>query len=97
MKPPASLDPDMLTVVEILQHASEIVSRMPLSVLKVHLQQVAPDDPALPWYEAVRRLVESAQSLELDGGKLAALEARTEVKIDTDAINRELPDDWTMG
>lgn len=96
MKAPADLDPDILTVVEILQHTSEIVSRMPLEMLKLHCRAVQEDDPAGPWYTAVLRLVESAQSLELDGGRLSALEARREVEISLEAISRPMPDDWTM-
>lgn len=89
MKAPANLDPDMRTVVEILQHTSEIVTRMPLELLKLQCRQVTPDDPAGPWYTAVLRLVESAQLLELDGGKLSALEARVELP--------PIPDDWATG
>lgn len=99
MKAPVGFNPDMLTVVEIVQHAAEIVSRLPLSLLKDSLRQVAPDDPALPWYEQAARLVESAQCMELDCGKLSAIEARTEatVVVTPDAINRDIPDDWHNG
>ncbi len=98
MRAPAGFDPDMKTVIEIIQHAGEIVSRMPLAMLKDHLRQVREDDPAGPWYTTTIRMVESAQLLELDTGRLSALEARTEIKIDTDTSDRSrgIPDDWTM-
>jgi hypothetical protein len=99
VKAPAGLDPDMLTVIEIVRHAAEIVSRMPLAAVKAHLGACFMTDPASPWYEAARRLIESAQLLELDGGRLSALEARTEVMVapDVDVQRGDIPDDWTTG
>lgn len=100
MKAPAAIDPDMLVTIEILQHAAEIVSRLPLAAMKAHLRQVAPDDPALQWYEAAARLVESGQLLDLDAGKLSALEARIELPPPGDTIADDpgatIPDDWTL-
>jgi hypothetical protein len=92
MRPPADLDPDMRTVIEIVEHAAEIVSRLPLSVLKMHLRQYREDDPKAEWYAAALRLIMSAESLELDGGKLSALQARVDVIAPTPL--GELPEDW---
>lgn len=95
MKAPPDIEPEALTVFEILQHVSEIVSRMPLALLLQTLRQHRDGDPHAEWYGAAIRLVESAQLLELDGGKLSALEARTELTIKPEDLRGTgLPDDW---
>lgn len=94
----------MATVLEIVQHAGEILSRLPLDMLKHHLLQVAPDDPNLAWYRAAHRLVESAQCVELDVSRLADLEAQPDPAppeqpepAATPVPEQQIPDDWWDG
>jgi hypothetical protein len=96
VKAPQSLDRDMLTTIEILQHAAEIVSRMPLHAMRAHLAACPMSNPDAPWFEAAHRFVESALLFDLDRGKLSALEARTELTPAPVEVIRpgDIPDDW---
>lgn len=101
MKAPADLDPDVRTVLEIVQHAAEILSRVPLSALRSHLQQHHDDSPHVDWYRKALNVTLAAEQLDAAQGILFAEEARLEVTVQQDelrdAARHALPDDWTTG
>lgn len=87
MKPPADLDPDMRTVLEIVQHAGEILSRLPLRVLRMHLQERPGESE---WRDLAVQAVLTAEAFELANATLSAEEARELPKLYLDSV---YPDD----
>lgn len=72
MKAPASVDPEMVTVLEIIQHCGEILSRLPLALLRQHIGTDATD----AWSAKAHAAVLSAEAFELDVAVLSAEESR---------------------
>ena len=75
MKAPADFDPDVHTVLELVQHAGEILARLPLSALRAHLEQhrEGPDEPYGMWYSKALNVALNKVSGEFDLDKLADL------------------------
>jgi hypothetical protein len=99
MKAPQDLDPDVHTVLEIVQHAGEILARVPLQALRAHLEQrrPGPDDPADGWYSKAIGVALAAQQFDAAQGILSAEEARIPLPpAPVEAIRPGgIPDDWT--
>lgn len=72
MKAPANVDPDMLIVLQIVQHCGEILSQLPLYVLREHLGADQPDS----WSVRARSAIMAAEAFELANAELSAEEAR---------------------
>lgn len=72
MKAPANVDPEMLTVIEIMQHCAEILSRLPLKVLREHIGA----DDGNAWVKRARTAVLAAEAFDLAAAELSAEEAR---------------------
>jgi hypothetical protein len=72
MKAPGDFDQDMLVVLEIVQHCGEILSRLPLYVLREH---IGTDDQGA-WSTRARACVLAAEAFELAVAELSAEEAR---------------------
>jgi len=75
MKAPIGIDPDVKIIVEILQHAGEIVSRLPHDRVRGYLEAAAATDPD-PWTERAAAAVRAAAAFELAMAELSAEEAR---------------------
>lgn len=96
MKAPQNVDPDMLTILEITQHAAEILSRIPLSMLRSHLQQHRDDDPAAEWYTKALNVVFAAEQFDAAQGLLSAEEHRAAPAAAAAAPLPPVPDDWVI-
>lgn len=72
MKAPADIDQDMLAVLQIIQHCGEILSRLPLYVLREHIGAEATD----AWSPKARVVVLAAEAFELANAELSVEEAR---------------------
>jgi hypothetical protein len=92
VKPPVDLDPDMRTILEIIQHAGEILSRLPLSTVRGYLD-AAMHHPSehLTWQGKALETVLKAEMFELANAELSAEEARS-VPISRNPVNY-YPDD----
>ena len=93
MRAPRELDPDVLTVLEIVQHVAEVLSRVPLAALRAHLEQHRPDDPASEWYAKALNVTLAAQQLDAAQGILSAEEARSVVTV-AETLLDDIPEDW---
>jgi hypothetical protein len=87
VKAPADVDPDMRTVLEIIQHCGEILSRLPLHVLRSHLEELSVQDA---WTERAIESARAAAAFELANAQLSAEEARILPALKLDSI---YPDD----
>lgn len=79
MKAPNDFDPDIATVLEIVQHAGEILTRLPLTAVRQHLAGAV--EPGA-WKERALKFALAAERFELAGAELAAEEARSESMAD---------------
>jgi hypothetical protein len=75
---PKGLDPEILTVFEIVQHCGEILARLPLATVRGYLltARPGPDDPQDAWYRRAIALVLAAEAFELANAEISAAEAR---------------------
>lgn len=86
MKAPKGLDPEMRVVLEIMQHAGEIVSRLPLQILRRYLDAELLEHQD-KWHAYATALTRAAEAFELANAELSAEEARTEGRAAPSALN----------
>lgn len=70
------LDPDMLVVLEIAEHAGEILSRLPLAALRAHLNAKILGPEPDKWTALAAAAVRAAEAFELANAELSAEDAR---------------------
>jgi hypothetical protein len=97
VKAPQGLDPDVRTVLEIVQHAGEILSRIPLAALRAHLEQRREDDAHAVWFTKALNVCRAAEQLDAAQGILMAEEYRAApAPPPVDPRTDGIPDDWAV-
>lgn len=99
MKPPPTIDAEVLNVIEMVEHACEILSRLPLHTVREHLAAAGALDEANAWIAAARELVLAAEAADLANARLDALQRRVIPEPDSEPtrVVDPIPDDWYSG